>query len=247
MLISLEDDIDDRDAVIETVRRALEVNGLVKQAFEPEPTYAGQKWYDRIPTATFARASVITKDRQHLEVRNVEARRRNAGGERMDVELTLYDVEGRPLATMPTDLALTGESGGLDTARIFLSGTTLLTPAQLLASLTRAYCDHDRLHEAADWNAFRANAEYVATKLLRSHDDADLMQIIRATDENLTARIRRKPDAAEDIRITIARTGITVDLVNHETSSVTTRSASYAELRATTVEEVTEPTPPTRG
>ena len=216
----------------ETLRRALERTNSTT-GLEREPKYQRQPWYDRIPVATDVRFTATTPDGKTLDIRSNEARAPYLQEERMvRLDAVLLNQRGRTIRTLETDLALAGEEGEIAETRIYIAKDHDLTVERLVDALEGAFFEpYEQRTEAGERAAFQAEAEYTAAKLIEPREQEDLRQIIRAADNTLTHRIARNPYTEEDIRITLSGGGITAEIVNLTTKKVTTRSASYAELR----------------
>ena len=232
VIVELYDGEESRDnrVVRGNLRRALELNDGTR-AFEPEPTFKGQPWYDRIPVVTDIRLTTTTEAGDTIDIEAA-----SSGGHRVKrhadpIDAALLDAKGDPITTLKTDIALVGDEDDFNEAVFHVSKARGLTVARLVKAMESAFFQaYDDQRERRERAAFRAAAEYSAASAVEGCDDADLRQIIRVAVTALRGRIARQPTVNEEIRITLRADSVTAELVDTRTRKTIARSATYADI-----------------
>ena len=256
LIIDLKADPDqgevERRAREVTLERALEGNGLLDRAYEPNPTVEGQRWYDRLTRIRDFRVAATNADGEEAYITGPRGDNPGtvleapAGRPRLKLiprthggppaGPPLEDTGGAPEdgpagmldhPPLATDLALTAEPDIPESFHVFVAPDTELTTAELRDLITRAYftpySDSEADHDG-ERDRFRTEAEHHAARILEGDTDADLRQILRFVHNELPWRLDSRLDDDTEVRWSRRGKRMTAEITNHATGETATRT-----------------------
>ena len=226
-----------------TLERALERNGMLSSAYEPDDKVRGQAWYHAIPQ--IKDYDVIATDPDdpaaagvnitRIEERLSSTERAEALAEfeapRTRTALKLVPTDdgagGHVPAPLPTDMAIVGDldEDDEDDFRVLAAPDTTLTTAELRNLLTQVYFDPEDREDAANERIeFQNRAEHHAARILTNDTEADLRQILRVAHNELPWRLARS--MGDDLEISWSQRGdrMTAEITDHSTGETAKRT-----------------------
>ena len=187
--------------------RALENASLGYRPLEPVEKFKGYAWYDRLPQL---KEIGFSTENGGVRFDDLAIDDPNEGRPtKIEIELTIEtaDASKTPLSeTLSTDVLLTGESYAysLDDIGVQVTADSEITPTDLAEFLEAAYFspsdDTDADSYETQRDAFRAQAEDLATRLLVSEEAANNAAILRAVNEHVVWLLPRNAETVIRIK-----------------------------------------------
>ena len=235
-----------------TLERALEGNGLLERAYEPNPTVEGQSWYDRLTRITDFRVAAADADGEEVYITGPRgdspcaALEAPAGRPKLKLipRTHIGPPAGPPLGDaggapedepagmldhppLATDLALTAEPHIPENFHVFVAPDSELKTAELRDLIMRAYFtpySDGEVDQDDERDRFRMEAEHHAARILEEDADADLRQILRFVHNELPWRLDSRLDDDTEIRWSRRGDRMTAEITNHATGDTATRT-----------------------
>ena len=202
---------------------------------EREPAYAGFAWYDAIGSIE-SMATFVVENGERKGIAESDAGRYGTRPERVEIELKIRGEGGsRTEEVIQTDVAFSGDpSCAADGTEPIVTATSEISPWELSELMRLAFCSFS--DDACDdsWKTqregFQKIAEYEATKLLKSDDEAICQALKAAVYEHLQWVI----PAGRQAVMVVGRGDVTVRIETeepHETTPDTRAQESGKRIR----------------
>lgn len=193
--------------------RAASLRALPSTLLEPCPAYEGYVWYDSLPRITALR-HFVTADGERMEVSGLKPPAESLRPDSIRIELTIRHTDGTEKTLfLDTDLLLTGDcwSTCVEDVAPLVTSDSKLSPGDFADLIEAAFfspsddAESDSYETQQEW--FRDQAERLATSILLSEREADLVAIHTAIRRYVLWLL---PSNGETV-ITVKDRGITVD------------------------------------
>ncbi|MCY4509404.1 MAG: hypothetical protein OXG35_20935 [Acidobacteria bacterium] len=223
-----EDEIDEKNATLE---RALTVNRLGSQAFDPDDGYKNQAWYDTIPRVTHLECYARDDKSEFAPLRERTARH-DRESEAPELEIRLYGPDGKVVRTLPTDLGITRTVESRYNATVILGKDSTLTVHELTTLLIEASdmgYTYENMGQDDEQEEFQTEKETEARALLEGDEQAELHDVLRIAPEilgpGLTRRLEAHPE--QKLEMSFTKTTIAAALINPGTGRTITRDRTH--------------------
>jgi hypothetical protein len=187
----------DGDGPLQEQNLARAIAGLkdAPMVFEPNPGYAGYRWYDELRRFRI-KSHRMEIDGSIEEINPDDIFDRQGRPDRLEIVLEIFNAD-EPNWVLKTDLIISGpDYGSLDQVEIHVTRQSAITPAELKAFLVDALfspsddVDAGSYDQQEQW--FSDEAEDMSIALLQSPQSAELNAVVRIVERELVWRVPKE-------------------------------------------------------